>query len=161
MLLTLTANLSAPITDKSMQSVLDTPAKTKIQQELMRQKALNEPFSVELFYNVLKMHVNQPDIVLRQALLETGWFTSKSFTKGNNFAGMKLPQTRCTLATGSVHGHAKYTHWYYCVIDYKKWQRYYNVQDLTEKQYYTFLNDLPYAESKNYVRTLKSINPKT
>jgi hypothetical protein len=27
LLLTLTANLSAPITDKSMQSVLDTPAK--------------------------------------------------------------------------------------------------------------------------------------
>jgi hypothetical protein len=54
LLLTLTANLSAPITDKSMQSVLDTPAKTKIQQELMRQKALNEPFSIELFYNVLQ-----------------------------------------------------------------------------------------------------------
>ena len=131
LLLFLTANLYAPA-PYTMQRVNIAELIRQSEQKLMKERALNEPFSQELFYNVLKMHVEHPEIVMRQAILETGWFTSKSFTEGNNFSGMKLPTTRCTKATGSVHGHASYTHWYDCVIDYRAWQKYWHVEGKTE-----------------------------
>ena len=159
LLLFLTANLYAPTRNITCREITEQARRSE--RKLMKERALREPFSQELFFEVLKMHVEHPEIVMRQALLETGWFTSKSFTEGNNFSGMKLPSTRYTHAIGIVHGHAMYEHWYYAVLDYAEWQEYWQVEGNTQEEYYHFLDTLPYATAKNYVKTLKSINPRS
>jgi len=159
LLLFMTANLDAPIRKITCSEI--TEQIRRVKQKLMMEKALNEPFSPELFFEMLKMHVEHPEIVMRQAILETGWFTSKSFTEGNNAFGMRQPRIRYTLAIGSIYGHAHYAHWLDGVMDYAKWQEYYQVHSITEAEYYQFLNGLPYATAKNYTKTLKQINPAT
>jgi len=157
LLLFITVNIYAPTRDITCREITEQVRHGK--QIWMMEKALNEPFSQELFFEVLKMHVKHPDIVMRQAILETGWFTSKSFTKAGNPFGMKLPRTRSTKAIGKKYGHAEYQHWYYAVLDYKEWQDYYQVNSTTEVEYYQFLDKLPYATAKHYINTLKRINP--
>lgn len=101
-----------------------------------------------------------PDIPLRQFILETGWFTSESFTDYNNLAGMKLAVTRTTTATGEELHHATYDHWTCSVDDYVYWVKYWKSKGYDTSDYYSFLDEIGYATFKYYTQRLKNINLK-
>lgn len=98
------------------------------------------------------------DIVLAQAILETGWFKSKNFMNNNNLFGMKQPHTRMTTSDTSYDGYAHYNSWQQSIIDY------YILQSTTEsvyprsrEQYYHYL-DKTYSEvGRSYSSQLKDI----
>lgn len=100
------------------------------------------------------------NVPVKQFILETGWFTSQSFTKYNNLAGMKLPVTRETTAVGQALGHAVYEHWTDSVDDYIHWKNYWKGRGYSTKNYYVFLRNVGYATSKSYEELLKNIKLK-
>jgi len=96
-----------------------------------------------------------PDIVLAQAILESGNLTSNIFLENNNMFGMKQAKSRPTLSIGENKNHAVYNSWQDCVLDYKIFQtKYY--RDTTES-YYSFLQRVGYAMSEGYINKLKAI----
>lgn len=116
-------------------------------------------FSPQVFYEALIfVGVQNPDIVFKQSVLETGWFKSQLFTQYNNPFGMKQPVHRETLCIGTELGHGYFPHWYDAVKDYKLWQEYWIEHELDPEDYYSFLDELPYAEAQNYTRTLRTID---
>lgn len=84
------------------------------------------------------------NIVLAQAILETGHFKSYSCTEHNNLFGLRNKD-------GS---YMYFNHWTDCVAAYKRY-----VQKWTQPphDYYTYLDSLGYAEDKSYTKVLKQI----
>ena len=114
------------------------------------------PFSEERLKEYLELRVEHPKIVFKQAVLESGRFSSASFVYGNNLFGMKKPIVRKTKAIGTYLRHAKYKHWTDSVDDYALWQQYYKSKGYKLNNYYKFLGRI-YAEDKNYIKKLKCI----
>lgn len=85
------------------------------------------------------------DIVYAQAILETGNFKSKVCKENNNLFG---------LYNSKKKRYCKFKHWTESVIAYKEWiQKKYQPPN----NYYTFLENINYAEEKEYIRLLKEI----
>lgn len=104
-----------------------------------------------VYSEIMKADIKFSEIVLRQCLLETGYFTSYNCTVRNNLFGMKGG----TKDSNNVHGYKVFEHWTKSVHDYKDWQeRNYGDSDL---EYYSFLESIGYAESTEYISKLKSI----
>jgi hypothetical protein len=97
-----------------------------------------------------------PEIVYRQALLESGRFTSNIYTEANNLFGMKVAKQRPTTAIGEFMGHARYKSWMSSVQDYALFQSAYMRDCKTEEDYYKKLGRT-YAEDNKYVTLLKNI----
>jgi uncharacterized FlgJ-related protein len=97
--------------------------------------------------------IANPEIVYKQAILETGNFKSRLFKEDNNLFGMKYPRNRPTTAIGvNDNGSAIYYSWEHSILDYMIWQnKYYKSGD-----YYKFLKRV-YAEDSVYVRKLKAV----
>lgn len=113
-------------------------------------------FSEELLRECLIYEeVQNIEIVIKQARLETGNYTSDLFKNGNNLFGMKYPRRRITTAIGKYKGHAKYDHWIDSVKDYKLFQDWYLSKGFTFDNYYAFLNKIGYAVDKRYITKLK------
>lgn len=111
--------------------------------------------------NNLVRYMNQigilyPDVVLAQAKIETGNFTSVIFRENNNLFGMKLPESRSTTAVGESRNHAKYVDWVQSIIDYKLWQDQMIHRAPTKKKYLEYLSR-NYAQDKTYIRKIKAI----
>lgn len=88
--------------------------------------------------------VKYPKIVTSQAILESGNFKSQVFKKYNNPFGLYNSKTK---------DYYKFSHWTYAVLAYKTMvQNKYKGGD-----YYKFLEQLPYAEDKNYIKAVKAI----
>ena len=85
-----------------------------------------------------------PEIVLRQAVWETGWFKSKHSLQKNNLFGFRYSQK-----------YMSFENWKACVDYYKSWQlrKYTN----PEEDYYKFLIRIKYATSQKYISSLKSL----
>ncbi len=85
-----------------------------------------------------------PEIVLRQAIWETGWFKSKHSLQKNNLFGFRYSKK-----------YMSFDSWQACVDYYKTWQlrRYTN----PDEDYYKFLVRIKYATSQNYLSSLKSL----
>lgn len=81
------------------------------------------------------------DIVLAQARLETGNFTSRRCRMDKNIFGIK-------------HGgrYARYARWQDCVSDYK---RRVSSRYRSDEDYYDFLRRIGYASDARYVEKLK------
>jgi flagellum-specific peptidoglycan hydrolase FlgJ len=84
-----------------------------------------------------------PEIVLRQAITETGWFKC----------------TNCSLSRNNIFGfyykkkYLVFDNWVECVRYYKRWQgRHYVNGD-----YYAFLKKIGYATNPRYIEDLKAI----
>lgn len=92
---------------------------------------------------LLYLEIPHPKIVYTQAILETGWFTSKGCTKHNNLFGI--------YEDGY---HKKYTHWKESVRAYKK---FISSKYKPNEDYYMFLKRIHYAEDPNYNSKLKQI----
>ena len=106
------------------------------------------PTVQEVYAYIVCSEIKFPDIVLRQAIWETGWFKSKHMLHKNNLFGFRHSK--------------KYMHfknWQESVDYYKSWQlRQYTREG---EDYYTFLIRVKYAQSKKYIECLKSLNVKT
>ena len=155
LILLISVNLNAPVIPKSLVE--------QANQLFLYQKKMNDfrnsSFTPALLYEALvHIGVQNPEIVFKQSVLETGWFTSSSFKDYNNPFGMKEPTHRETLCTGTVLGHGSFDHWFGAVEDYKMWQEYWLDTIYSPKQYYHFLDTLSYAEAKKYTQTLKKID---
>jgi len=120
------------------------------------------PFSKELCKIALRIYVQHPEIVYRQAILETNHFTSKLFLKYGNLSGMKYPAKRKTtsigkIRVGKIKNYAEYAHWLDSIRDLALWQDYYRKAGYDLSNYYSFLATIPYATDKKYVTKLKKI----
>ncbi|CAG5080817.1 glucosaminidase domain-containing protein [Parvicella tangerina] len=90
-----------------------------------------------------KFEIRHPEIVLRQSILETGWYGCKYCSlEHNNIFGFRYKKK-----------YLEFNNWVEAVKYYKKWQdKRYKGGD-----YYTFLKKVGYATSKTYISKLKSI----
>ena len=93
-----------------------------------------------IYYNI-----EHPTIVKAQAILETAHFTSDLCIKNNNLFGLYDSKNK---------RYYSYNHWWESIIAYKKTiqKRYEN-----SRYYYMFLEDIEYAEDKEYINKLKEI----
>ena len=111
---------------------------------------------LNVYKQLVKVGIAYPDVVLAQAKIETGNFTSKIFRENHNMFGMKLPYRRQTTAVGENRNHAKYTDWIQSVRDYKLWQDQMIHRAPTKSAYLAYLKR-NYAEDKNYIKKIKQI----
>ena len=90
-------------------------------------------------------NIKHPTIVKAQVILETGNFTSDLCVKNNNLFGLYDSKNK---------RYYSYNHWWESIIAYKKTiqKRYEN-----SRYYYMFLEDIEYAEDKEYINKLKEI----
>jgi hypothetical protein len=93
---------------------------------------------------ILAADIKHPEVVLKQAILETGWFQSKHLMRRNNL-----------FAFRSTKKYMWFDTWQDCIAYYKRWQddNYTN----HEENYYHFLSRIRYARTPDYIRTLKHI----
>jgi len=105
-------------------------------------------------------------MVLLQSQLETGYYTSDIFLNGNNCFGMRFPNRRPTVATGTYKEHARYSHWSDSVIDYGLWQNWYlsrgyRIEGSNDDAFYlVFLKCVHYATDPRYVSKLVEMSQK-
>ena len=115
----------------------------------------DKPFSVEnLKSEIVKQGIKYPNIVLAQAVLESGHFDSDIFKENNNLFGMKKPSVRKTLATGENRGHATFKNWVDSVRDYKMFQDQNGYSNLSVNDYMKKLGT-DYCPNCNYEKKIK------
>jgi len=113
-----------------------------------------EPFSKEWLKNEIQsLNLDHPDIVLAQAEIETGNYTSQIFKQNKNLFGMKVAKSRPTTAVKEQLNHAYYNSYKESLLDYALWQANY-AKNLTKQEYLQLLQQI-YAEDANYVFKLK------
>jgi len=118
---------------------------------------VDSTFSQEaLVEYVYSLNVRFPHIILAQAHLESGKFTSGVFISNNNLFGMKQARLRPTTNKGSKRGYAVYPHWRDSVMDYILYYAVYMHRFKTEAAYYAYL-DRTYAENPNYSKLIRKI----
>lgn len=116
-----------------------------------------QEFSYDNLREYIRLSIPQnKKIVLSQAALETGFFSSDIFYENNNLFGMKQPRVRPNNVQGTNRGHAIYDHWTCSVDDYIMWYAY-MTRNKSYKNYFLFLNQLGYAEDGDYIIKLKII----
>jgi uncharacterized FlgJ-related protein len=101
---------------------------------------------------IIELNIAHPDIVIAQAIIESGNFKSNIFKENNNLFGMKMPKYRKTTAIGINRGHAVYSSWRESVIDYALWQGK-RARYSTKNQYLRRLKS--YAADPNYIIKIK------
>jgi flagellum-specific peptidoglycan hydrolase FlgJ len=99
---------------------------------------------------ILELNIRYPHIVLAQAQIETGHFTSPIFKENNNLFGMKVAKKRPTTNKGEEKGHAYYDTWKESVVDYAFYSAQYLSDIKTEKEYLQYLRQ-NYAKDTSYV----------
>lgn len=120
------------------------------------------PFTPEnLGAEMKRIGVKYPDIAIAQSMLETGHFKSGIFLDNNNLFGMKDPKVRPTLSMGENRGHAKFKTWQDSVKDYKMWQDFNKVNQLSKDEFLKKLNRIycipPECGQSNYAKKIKSL----
>lgn len=117
---------------------------------------LNKENLVKLMNDLGIQHV---DIVLAQAILESGTFTSNIFKTKNNMFGMKVPKKRETLAVNKrgYTGYATYASWIDCVKDYKMYQDFITKNKVISRSEYLAILSRGYSESEGYTNKLVKI----
>lgn len=98
-------------------------------------------------------------MIIAQAAVETGNFTSNIYKKNNNLFGMKLAKKRITTATGEKFGHAVYDTVFSSIQDYKYYYQEFNLPDRYDsiRQFITSLKSKGYFESdlETYIKNVE------
>lgn len=103
------------------------------------------PDSALLFEALEYYNVQHSDIVYAQAILETGYFRSKVCKEYNNLFG---------LYDSKNGDYYRFNHWSESVVGYLNYIQYkFHPPD----DYYTFLQDIGYAEDSLYINKLKRL----
>jgi uncharacterized FlgJ-related protein len=100
--------------------------------------------SVEVVYDlIIKHRIKHPNIVLKQAICETGWFKSRVCKANHNLFGLH-----------NGRNYLKFKTYEESIEYYKNWQI---LHYKTNGDYYQFLKDYQYASDTNYIYILKHI----
>jgi flagellum-specific peptidoglycan hydrolase FlgJ len=94
---------------------------------------------------IKKAKIKHPDIVLRQAILETGYFKSYNATYRNNLFGFWNSRRKRYL---------EFACWIDSIRYYRAWQD----KHYKGGNYYEFLTKIGYAEDPDYIWKLKNID---
>jgi uncharacterized FlgJ-related protein len=116
------------------------------------------PNKTSVHQEILNLDIKFPDIVLAQAILESGNFASKVAKQNKNLFGMRMPKVRETTAIGQRYGYARYYNWKDSVKDYKLWQEALLKKhpNMTRGQYKSYINRI-YSSGKNYISKINLI----
>jgi hypothetical protein len=101
-----------------------------------------------------RLNVRFPEIVMAQARLETGHFSSRIYLENNNLFGMKQAYRRPSTCKGIKHGHCYYDDWLDSVIDYALYQKVFLSHVQSHDEYLGFLGE-SYAQDPRYTKKLK------
>jgi uncharacterized FlgJ-related protein len=111
-----------------------------------------------LNYMVWSLPFKHKDIVVAQAILETGWFKSSTCINNNNLFGMKQVYTRSTTSDTVLNGYSYYRNWRLSVIDYFILQSTReNIVSTNREQYYHYLDKVYSEVGSSYSSQLKDI----
>lgn len=146
----------------------------KSDNEILTEKIQQEEQMLSLEYSIGYWFINQPEqindsilylflkdnnawypeILLKQAKIESGNYTSNVYMNTNNLYGMKKVGKRQTTQLNSTYnGYGCYTNWCESVLDRMLWDIFYFKNKKPTKEEY--LNAMSiYAEAENYVELL-------
>ena len=110
-------------------------------------------FEDSVYQYILFLNIKHPEIVFKQAKIESGNFKSKVFRENNNMFGMKIPYKRANIAGGENLGYAVYNNWQESIIDYALYQTY-TAKGMNKEQYIQHLG-ASYAEDPDYKSKVK------
>ena len=112
-------------------------------QKHVRQQAIDKDFANDVFAEICSREIAFPEIVMSQAILETGWFRNHYLMSRNNLFAFKKIK------------YLDFITWQRSVEYYKEWQ----VKNLppNEKDYYKFLIRIKYA-TDGYVDHVRKIH---
>lgn len=96
-----------------------------------------------MYHEIVKANIKHPDIVLAQAVLETGWFTSKVCNECNNCFGL--------MRKGEYFN---FEHWTESVVAYRDKLQY---KMFDGEDYFSFLRRIGYAEDEDYIAKVKRV----
>lgn len=121
---------------------------TQLQEKMMYLRFGTKPdrkLNIENLLAVLQQYgVKFPQIVAAQALLETGYFTSRVCLENNNLFGLHCP------SNGSYY---TFNSWEESIKAYKDYVQY----KYKGGNYYNFLDGIEYAEDGEYINKVKQI----
>jgi len=106
-------------------------------------KVIDKDFADNVFLEICNQQIKFPEIVMEQALLETGWFRNHYLMSRNNLFAFKKTK------------YLDFLTWQRSIEYYKEWQL--KRLRASEKDYYLFLVRIKYA-SDGYVGNLKKIH---
>lgn len=107
----------------------------------------NKELTIENLYAALKKHgIKYPKIVLAQAILETGHFSSRVCNEHNNLFGLRHSK-----------GYYSFDHWEESVIAYRDKVQY---KHRDGEGYYFFLKRIGYASAPDYINKVREIAEK-
>ena len=118
---------------------------------------INTPESINdsiLYKFLIDNNARYPEILLNQAKLESGNYTSNIYNSNNNLYGMKKVSKRQTTQNGENKGYGIYNNWCLSVLDRILWDIYiFKGQKPTKEEYFKALQI--YAEDTNYINKIK------
>lgn len=104
---------------------------------------INQDLVEAVFVEICRLNIQQPDTVMRQAILETGWMRAPFLMKRQNLFGFRNSS------------YLIFNQWQDSIAYYKSWQdKYYKVNE--HKDYGGFLKSIRYA-SAGYMEHLRKI----
>lgn len=108
----------------------------------------DDSFTVDNFKAYLaQIKIPHPHIVYAIARHESG-FGSDLFLSTNNMFGMKNPKSRQTKSINKGNGYAKFEHWTHSVDDFYLYMKARGLDELTEREVISKLNQPKYYASK-------------
>ena len=95
-----------------------------------------------------------PEILLKQAKIESGNYTSNVYMNANNLYGMKkVGKRQTTQLNNTYNGYGCYTNWCESVLDRMLWDIFYFKNIKPSKEEYIKAMNI-YAEAENYAELL-------
>lgn len=117
----------------------------------------DDAFSKEQVIDEIKVYnFKYPYIILAQAILESGNFTSKRFKTHNNMFGMKIAKSRTTCAQKDIGDYAYYSNWRMSIVDRALYETTYLRKSKSESDYLSTIC-LSYAEDVEYKNKILKI----
>lgn len=145
-----------PETEKTVAIDVWFKYKPPVETKYVKVNPDNEFSEAKLYKFIESLNIRFPHIVMAQAVIETGSFTSNMFRAHNNLFGMTCPNRRPTTNIGEVSGYAKFENWKQSVIDYALFQAAYMSDIRTEADYFSYIGR-NYAHDSSYVEKVKRI----
>lgn len=113
---------------------------------------INKPEEVNdsiLYQFLIDNNAWYPNILLKQAKIESGNYSSNIYKSNNNLYGMRKPYKRSTTQSGINKGYGVYQNWCLSTLDRLLWDYYHFDEKPTKEEY---LNKLQFfAEDSNYI----------
>lgn len=118
---------------------------------------INKPDEINdsILYNFLKENgAWYPDILLKQAKIESGNYSSNVYKTNNNLYGMRRVYRRQTTQSGENNGYGTYNNWCLSVLDRLLLDMFVFKNEKPSREAYLKAMEC-YAEDPNYINKLK------